>query len=109
MLSAFGNGDELYFEFGEKFMRIFLLLLPLNGIQMMSSNFFAAIGKPVKGTMLMLTRQVFFLIPLVLLLPLIWGIDGIIYAAPVADFISFVVVMVFLAREIRLMNSEMQK
>ena len=108
VLSAFGNGDELYFEFGEKFMRIFLLLLPLNGIQMMSSNFFAAIGKPIKGTMLMLTRQVFFLIPLVLLLPLIWGIDGIIYAAPVADFISFVVVMVFLAKEIRLMNTEMK-
>ena len=61
----------------------------LNGVQLLSSNFFAAIGKPVKGMLLSLTRQVFFLIPLLFILPLVFGIDGIMYAGPVADAIAF--------------------
>ena len=63
IISLFGTGDALYFEFAVKFMRIFLFMVLLNGVQLLSSNFFAAIGKPVKGMLLSLTRQVFFLIP----------------------------------------------
>ena len=44
-----------------------------------------SIGKPLKGALLSLTRQVFFVIPLILVLPLIFGIDGVLYAGPVAD------------------------
>ena len=48
----------------------------INGVQMLSSSMFSAIGKPLKGALLSLTRQVFFLIPLILILPLFFGIDG---------------------------------
>lgn len=54
-------------------------------MQLLSANFFSAIGKPMKGVFLSLTRQVIFLVPLILILPLFLGVTGIMYAAPVAD------------------------
>lgn len=104
ILSVFGNGDALYFEFGVKFMRIFLMMVLLNGVQLLSSNFFAAIGKPLKGMLLSLTRQVFFLIPLLLILPFFFGIDGIMFAAPVADLLAFIVTVLLIAREMKRMR-----
>lgn len=73
----------------------------INGVQLLSSNFFAAIGKPVKGLILSMTRQVLFLIPLVLILPLFLGLDGILYAAPAADSIAFIVTVLLIAKEMR--------
>ena len=73
----------------------------VNGVQLLSSNFFTAIGKALKGLLLSLTRQVFFLIPLILLLPLRFGIFGVLLAGPVADFIAFVVSVAFVAREFK--------
>ena len=108
VLSIFGSGEneQLYFDFAVMFMRIFLCLLPLTGIQMISSNFFAAIGKPIKGATLSLTRQIFFLIPLILILPLFFGIEGIIYASPAADVISFITVMIFIVMEMKNMTQK---
>ena len=85
-------------------MRTFLVMLPLTGIQMISSNFFAAIGKPVKGAVLSLTRQVFFLIPLILILPVFMGITGIMMSSPIADLASFITVMIFIVYEMRAMT-----
>lgn len=106
VLSVFGSGEneELYYEFGIRFMKTFLFLLPLGGIQIISSNMFSAIGKPLKGTILALTRQVFFLIPLMLILPLFMGIDGIMYAAPVSDMMSFITVLIFVIIEMKQMK-----
>ena len=74
IISVFGTGEPLYFEFAIRFLRIFLFMVTINGVQLQSSNFFAAIGKPVKGVILSLTRQVFFLVPLLLVLPFLFGI-----------------------------------
>lgn len=101
IISIFGTGDALYFEFAVKFMRIFLMMIFINGVQMISSNFFAAIGKPVKGMVLSLTRQVLFLIPLLLILPLRWGIDGILFSGPVADFAAFVTTVLLIRHEMK--------
>lgn len=104
ILALFGTGDKLYMEFAVLFMRIFLLMIIVNGVQMLSANLFSAIGKPMKGLALSLTRQVIFLIPLLLILPHIWGIYGVLYAAPVADFLSFCLTTFMVWREIRLMH-----
>ena len=101
IISIFGTGDALYFEFDVKFMRIFLMMIFINGVQMISSNFFAAIGKPVKGMVLSLTRQVLFLIPLLLILPLRWGMDGILFSGPVADFAAFVTTVLLIRHEMK--------
>lgn len=101
IISLFGDGDALYFEFAVLFMRVFLFMVLVNGVQLLSSSFFTAIGKALKGALLALTRQVFFLIPLILLLPLRFGIMGVLLAGPVADFSAFVLSVVFVSIELR--------
>lgn len=104
ILSVFGSGDALYEEFAVLFMRTFLFMVLVNGVQLLSSNFFTAIGKALKGLLLSLTRQVFFLIPLILLLPLRFGIFGVLLAGPIADFIAFVLSVVSVRKEFRQMD-----
>lgn len=104
IISLFGKGDELYYEFAIHFMRTFLFMVIVNGVQLISSNFFSAIGKPLKGLLLSMTRQVFFLIPLVLILPLFFGIDGILFAGPIADGIAFLVSVVLVSLEMKKMR-----
>lgn len=88
IISIFGEGSEEYFKFAENYFRIFLFFTFLNFLQPISSNFFTAIGKPKRGIFLSLTRQIIFLLPLLLILPLLTGIDGIMYAGPVADLMA---------------------
>lgn len=104
IISLFGTGDATYVEFSVKFMKIFLFMVIFNGVQLISSNFFAAIGKPIKGLLLSMTRQVIFLIPLVLILPLFFGLDGILFAGPTADCIAFIVTICLIAREMKKMK-----
>lgn len=104
IISLFGTGDELYYEFAILFMRTFLFMVLVNGVQLLSSNFFTAIGKALKGLFLSLTRQIFFLIPLMLLLPLWLGLFGVLVAGPIADGIAFVVSVIFVVREFRKMT-----
>ncbi len=106
IISIFGTGDDLYYEFTILFMRTFLFMVIVNGVQLLSSNFFTAIGKEVKGLLLSLTRQVFFLIPLILILPLKFGIFGVLLAGPVADFIAFIVSVTFIYKEFKVLNSK---
>ena len=106
IISLFGNGEPLYFEFAILFMRTFLFMVLVNGVQLLSSNFFTAIGKALKGLLLSLTRQVFFLIPLVILLPLRFGIFGVLLAGPIADFIAFVVSVFLVSREFKTLATQ---
>ncbi len=109
VISIFGSGEPAYNEFAEKTMRIFLSMIMLNGVQMTISNYFSAIGKPIKGVILSLIRQVIIIVPLMLILPLYFGLDGVLYAAPITDFISFVLAAVFIIREFRLEGYKREK
>lgn len=110
IISLFGTGEPAYFEFSVRFMRTFLFMVIINGVQLLSSNFFAAIGKPIKGLILSMTRQVLFLIPLVLILPLFLGLDGILYAAPLADSLAFIITVLLIAKELhRIKKMEQEK
>lgn len=88
ILAAFGEGTAEYFEFGEKYFRIFLFFTCLNFLQPITSTFFTSIGKSIKGVFLSLTRQILFLIPLLLILPRFFGIDGVVYAGPLSDIVA---------------------
>ncbi len=101
ILLLFGQGSELYIEFGCKFFRYFYFMICLFFIQMITSNFFTATGKPWKGVFLSLTRQVLYLIPLLLLFPRIWGIDGILYAQPTADILAIITAVIMIVVEFR--------
>jgi Na+-driven multidrug efflux pump len=104
ILALFGNGTEEYFTFGVMFMRRFLFAMFLNFIQPITSTFFTSIGKPIKGVFLSMTRQIIFLLPLIVLFPLFMGIDGIVYAGPVADFLAAVISAIMLVSEFKKMG-----
>ena len=86
---VFGGGSELYFDFAEKYMRIYMMMVLVIGVQPLTTNYFTSIGCVKQGIFLSLTRQGLFLIPLLVLLPIPFGIDGALWAAPVADFVAF--------------------
>lgn len=104
IIEIFGDGNELYFEFATKVMRIFLSMIIAVGIQFISSNFFASIGQPLKGLILSFTRQIMFVIPLMLILPLFMGIDGIIFAGPISDLLACLIAVFFINREFKKIN-----
>jgi len=85
IVSIFGSGSEEYFHFAERYFKIFMFMTFINGIQPMSSGFFTSIGKAKLGIVVSLTRQVIFLLPLILIFPVFMGIDGVMYAGPIAD------------------------
>ena len=99
IISIFGNGSEEYYRFAINYFHIFLFCTFLNCLQPISSNFFTAIGKPKRGTFLSLTRQIIFLLPLLVLIPIYAGIDGIMYAGPIADALAAVVTVIMVYRE----------
>ena len=100
----FGTGDEIYFAFAERYIRVFLMALFLDAIQPISSNFFTSIGEAKKGILLSLTRQVIFLLPLLLVLPIFFGLDGAMYAGPLADTVAAVLSGVMVVQEFRKMR-----
>lgn len=108
IIGIFGSGSEEYLHFAERYFRIFLFFTFLNGIQPVSSNFFTSIGAPKKGIFLSLTRQIIFLLPLLLIFPYLFGIDGVMYTAPIADLAAASVSIVMIVREFKIMT-ELQK
>ena len=108
IIGIFGSGSKEYLHFAERYFRIFLFFTFLNGIQPVSSNFFTSIGAPKKGIFLSLTRQIIFLLPLLLIFPYLFGIDGVMYTAPIADLAAASVSIVMVVREFKIMI-ELQK
>ena len=106
IISIFGDGSELYYQFAIRYFHVFLFFTFVNFMQPITSNFFTAIGKPKVGSFLALTRQILFLLPLILLFPLFLGIDGIMYAGPVADCLAAVVCFIMVYWELRNFNQK---
>ena len=70
-------------------------------IQPITSNTFTAIGKPLKGIFLSLTRQVIYLIPILLLFSTLWGIEGVMFAQPAADILAIATTVAMIIIEAR--------
>lgn len=104
ILAAFGDGTESYFTFGVKYFRVYLFFTCVNFLQPITATFFTSIGKAIKGVFLSLTRQILFLLPLLVILPLLMGIDGILYAGPIADMVAAVVAIIMVMLEFKTMN-----
>ena len=101
IVSIFGAGDALYFEFAERYMRIFLMMVCIFGIQPLTVNFFTARGKAKQGIFLSLTRQGMFLLPLLIILPIFFGLDGALVAGPISDVLAVTLCLILVAREMR--------
>ena len=104
IVSIFGTGSDLYFQFAERYLKIFMFMTFANGIQPVSSGFFTSIGKAKLGIVMSLTRQVLFLLPLILVFSVTMGIDGVMYAGPIADAAAFVLAVLFARKELKAME-----
>ncbi|MFR4439152.1 MAG: MATE family efflux transporter [Hungatella sp.] len=93
ILMLFGNADSNFTDFAVKCLRIYMIGVFTSGFQVVSTSYFQATGQPLKASILSMLRQLLILIPMVLILPLFFGLDGILYAGPVADLSSAVVVV----------------
>lgn len=89
--ALFGQESDLYMEFAVKSFRIFLLACFLQLVASVAGIFFQSIGKPVLSAVCSMSRQIVFMIPSMILLGKLSGIEGILWAGPVADTFSAVI------------------
>ena len=116
VLSLFINRDKVppeqvqqMLNLGTHAMRICFLMSPLVGFQTLSASYFQVIGKQREATLLMLSRQVLLLIPMVLILPRFFGLDGVWMAMPVSDFLSSLITGTALFFELRHLDDRHQQ
>lgn len=101
ILEIFQHGNPQFLSFGSAYLRVFMFATFLNGIQILTANFFPAIGNPKKGTLASLSRQVLFQLPLILILPRFMGINGVLFAGPIADTSACVLSLFLLKTEFK--------
>lgn len=101
LTAMFGEQGELYTRFSVKSFRVFTLLCFFNGFQIVSAIFFQSIGKAVTSGVISFSRQIIFLIPATMILCSIVGLDGVLWAGPVADGLAFVLALVLVVGEIK--------
>jgi putative MATE family efflux protein len=100
-LIAVFSEDQQLLESGEKALKIMVVTLPIIGFQIIGSGLYQALGKVWPAIFLAMSRQVLFLIPFVLILPLFWGLNGIWYAFPAADFMAAIVTLLMMLNEVK--------
>lgn len=96
IISQFTRGDYEMIRVGMKSLRINGISFMLFGFYTVYSSLFLALGKGLAGFILGACRQGICFVPVILILPMFWGINGILYAQPIADVFS-VVITVFMA------------
>jgi putative MATE family efflux protein len=101
IISLFGKNNTQLIKITSHGIRIYLSMLPIISFQIVSSNYFQAVGKPRHSMFLSLSRQVIVLIPLLLILPPIFKLNGVWMAGPSSDFIASIITAVFIFVEMR--------
>ena len=101
LLLLFHSENPLFYEFGARYIHIYMAVLFLNAIQPITSTFCTAIGKANLGFWMAVIRQGLLLIPLLLLLPLSMGMDGVLLAGALSDGTAAVIVILVARREVR--------
>lgn len=99
--SLFVSNSELYLDCSAHVFRIYMMAFFIYGFHMTTASFFQGIGKPVRSLLIPLVRQGVFLIPLALLLSGRYGLDGALYAVPIADVLVFLLSAVLVILEFR--------
>jgi Na+-driven multidrug efflux pump len=101
LIRLFSKNDPALVELGVHAMGIFLVMLPIVGFQIVSANYFQAVGKPKQALFLSLCRQLLLLIPAIVILPRFFGLNGLWFAGPASDFGSSVLAGLWLFFELR--------
>lgn len=97
-----------YWEFGALTFRVFLCLVTFTCTIKMTSIFFQAVGKPIRAVIASMIRDIICFIPLIIILPIFFGIKGILFAAPCADLIAMIVAVLLTVTFMKTLKSKPQ-
>lgn len=110
LIGLFGaaNEHQYYTDFAVKAFRIYLCMLPLACVNKAAFIFLQSLGKPVESTMLSMLREVVLGVGLALLLPVFFGLDGVLYSMPLADILTFIVSLIIIIQTYRNFNRQIR-
>lgn len=97
----FVSDNPLYLDCAAHCFRLYMMAFFLYGVHMTTASFFQGIGKPTCSLLIPLVRQGVLLIPLALLLSRHWGLDGALFAVPIADVLTCVLCVIMAYWEFR--------
>lgn len=109
IIQLFGGGDSNFMEFAVRCLRIYPGAIFVVGVQAISTSYFQATGQPMKAAIVSLLRQMIFLVPLLIILPIFFGLSGVLFAGPITDVITTLVVIVLLIPEMKKLNKEVEE
>lgn len=111
LIAIFGAANEsiYYTDFAVKAFRIYLCMILLACVNKACFIFLQAMGKAAASTMLSMVREIVFGVGFALLLPLFWGLDGVLYSMPVSDVLTFVVAVFLIGRTYRELNGYLER
>ena len=89
-----------------RFMRIFMFMVCIHGVQPLSVNYFTSTGNMKQGIFISLSRQGFLFVPLLIILPRLFGLDGVLFSAPIADALACILALSLVFRNFRTFNKE---
>ncbi len=111
LIAIFGAANEsvYYTDFAVRAFRIYLCMIVFACVNKACFIFLQAMGKAAESTMLSMVREIVFGVGFALLLPLIWGLDGVLYSMPVSDFLTFAIAVVLIWRTYRELGEEKER
>lgn len=104
LFAPFCQADSPLLEMGVHAIRRYLLLLPGIGVMIIASNYFLATKRPGTCLFLSVTRQALLLIPMMIILPRYWELDGVWLSGPISDFGALIVTSIFVVLEFGRLN-----
>lgn len=106
LIRIFGNEGEAYVTFAVLCFRIYLCLVVFTCFQKSAGVFLQAIGKPVQSILVSISRDLLFQFPAMIIMSSLWGIMGLLWAAPVADLLAFIVTFAFITMQMKRITGE---
>ncbi len=103
IIGIFGAANEsaYYTEFAVRCFRIYLCMLPIATLNKGAFIYLQAMGKAAASTMITMAREIVFGVALPILMPIVWGLDGILYSFPVADVLTFIIAVIVITKTYR--------
>lgn len=108
LVAPMTGGDETLHVLTAQGLKKVELMMFLVGYQIIASNFFSSIGKARLSFFLSLSRQIFFLVPILIILPKFIGLDGIWYSMPISDLLATILTFFFLNHQFKLLDEKHQ-
>ena len=103
------TSDVQLLDLAENAMRISIVAFPLVGFQIVISGYFQSIGQAKKSIILSLSRQIIFLIPSIIILPRLFGLNGVWAATPLSDFLAAALALIFFLRQRKVLQQLIDK